>query len=61
MKILSWWKRDSEGLKRAKEADEKAEQQREAAKKSSAWAMRTLAVNHLTERFYADLRHGGKL
>lgn len=54
-------RRDPEALERAKQADAQADVRLAAAKESAAWARRTLAVNHLTERFFADLRHGGKL
>lgn len=53
-------RRNPEALERAKQADKQADERLSAAKEDAAWARRALAVNHLTERFLADLRHGGK-
>lgn len=59
--IFRWWRYiDPEGLARAKQADADADRSLSEAKASSRWAARTLDVNNLTERFYRDLRHGGK-
>lgn len=58
-RLFRWWRHDVESLERAKRADEIADAHLREAKRTAAWARRTLEVNNLTERFYRGLHHGG--
>lgn len=59
-KFLHWWlHHDPEGLERAKQADTQARVDLTEARLHGRRARRLLVENHLTDRFIADLRHGG--
>lgn len=58
MKFFRRFRRDHSALERAKQADVDADKRLRNARDNAAWAQRTLAVDHLADRFYTII--GGK-
>lgn len=54
---LIWlWRGDPEGLERAKHADDRADDDLATSRRNGQAATRLLIENHLTERFFKEMR-----